>query len=540
MPRYLTGLLIILMLITMTAVPILAAHGEQEKASGHTTSVNESAKSSGTFTNKEEHAVHNVPHIDGKNMHPLWAIPFVSILLAIALLPLLAPHFWHDHFGKVSLAIGLCFFIAFTAGYGYRTSLFYLVEVYLGEFLPFIILLLALFTVAGGIRLKGELTGTPLLNTILLLIGTVLSSVMGTTGSAMLMIRPVLRANGWRKHKVHVVVFFIFLVANAGGSLTPLGDPPLFLGFLKGVNFMWTVKHMFPVMTFTATLLLIIFFIMDTYYFRKEKNEPKKYIVRDIQHEGNVNFASHYHATIKNNSETGENIKLEIEGKINFLFLAMIVGTVVFSGLWKADMNNPDNVVFSLFGAGMMSFGTLAQMCMLLAIVVLSMKFTSGETRKGNEFSWDPILEVAKLFATIFITMIMPIAMLKAGAEGPLKIVISQVIQNGKPVDSAFFWATGILSSFLDNAPTYLVFFNTAGGDAVHLMTEGARTLIAISAGAVFMGANSYIGNAPNFMVKSIAEESGVTMPSFFGYIIKYSLPILIPVFILVTIIFFR
>jgi len=243
---------------------------------------------------------------------------------------------------------------------------------------------------------------------------------------------------------------------------------------------------------------------------------------------------------MKTHDHTGEKVKLEIEGKINFLFLAMIVGTVVFSGLWKADMNNPANIVFSLFGAGMMSFGTLAQMCLLLFIVFLSLKFTSDETRKGNEFSWEPILEVAKLFATIFITMTMPIAMLKAGADGPLGMIISRVIVDGKPVDAAFFWATGTLSSFLDNAPTYLVFFNTAGGNAVHLMTEGARTLLAISAGAVFMGANTYIGNAPNFMVKSIAEESGVEMPSFFGYIVKYSLPILIPVFILVTIVFFR
>ena len=463
---------------------------------------------------------HHAPHIDGKNLNILWVIPFVLILLSIALFPLLAPHFWHSHYGKVSLAIGVSFFIAFTIGFGFKMSSFYLVEVYLGEFIPFIVLLLALFTVAGGIQLKGDLVGTPKLNLIIILIGTVLASWMGTTGAAMLLIRPILRANAWRKYKVHVVVFFIFLVANIGGSLTPLGDPPLFLGFLKGVSFFWTAKHMFVPMLFAVVILAVIFYIMDSIYYKKEPNKPEK-------------------------SPTGT--KIALEGKVNFILLAGVIGAVIFSGIWHSDISNPADVAISFMGAGMITKGTLAQVLILLAITFISLKITKKETRTGNEFNWEPILEVAKLFATIFITMVMPIAMLKAGVDGPLGGIIAQVSNNGQPVNSAFFWATGSLSSFLDNAPTYVVFFNTAGSifnatgieAAKLLMTKGATTLLAISAGAVFMGANTYIGNAPNFMVKSIAEEGGVPMPSFFGYFIKYSIPILVPVFILVSLIFF-
>jgi len=257
---------------------------------------------------------------------------------------------------------------------------------------------------------------------------------------------------------------------------------------------------------------LIIFFFLDTYYYNKEENKPEK---------------------------VPGGVKIAIEGKANFILLGGVVGAVIFSGLWHSDISNPADVAITAWGAGMLTKGTMVQVLILLAITFLSLKITSKETREGNEFTWEPILEVAKLFATIFITMVMPIAMLKAGVDGPLGAIISQVTANGEPVNKAFFWATGSLSSFLDNAPTYVVFFNTAGGDAVHLMGEMSQTLLAISAGAVFMGANTYIGNAPNFMVKSIAEESGIPMPSFFGYMLKYSIPILIPVFILVTFIFF-
>lgn len=459
-------------------------------------------------TGQNSHTVeagHNAPHIDAKNLSLLWIIPFIGILLSIALMPLLIPHFWHNHYGKVSLFWWLAFFSAFCLKFGIDTGTFYLLEVYILEFIPFIVLLLALFTVAGGIQLKGELAGTPKINTLMIFIGGVLASFMGTTGAAMVMIRPILKANGWRKHKVHVVVFVIFVVANVGGGLTPLGDPPLFLGFLKGVDFFWTAVHMLPLVSFITGILLVIFFIMDTYYYRKEKKLPET---------------------------TGEKEKLQLVGVPNMLLLPCIIVAVLASSMELGT-------AFTLHYVAVPA-ASILQVALLLIITFVSLKVSKPEIREGNGFSWEPILEVAKLFATIFMTMVTPIAMLRAGADGPMGIVIRGVVDSsGEFVNSHFFWAAGILSSFLDNAPTYLVFFNTAGGNAVDLMTVHPGTLLAISAGAVFMGANTYIGNAPNFMTKSIAEEAGVEMPSFFGYMFKYSIPILIPVFILTTYIFF-
>ena len=448
---------------------------------------------------------HHAPHLAGKDLSLLWALPFAGILLSIALFPLAAPHFWHHHYGKISLFWGVSFLSSFTVVFGWSMSLFYLLEVYLLEFIPFIMLLLALFTVSGGIRLKGYLAGTPQVNAAILLVGTLLASWMGTTGAAMLLIRPLLRANAWRRHKTHVVVFFIFLVANVGGSLTPLGDPPLFLGFLKGVSFFWTTRHLFLEMVVVSALLVVIFIIMDMYYFRKEEVKPEVPEKRE---------------------------PLALEGKANILLIPAVVGSVLLSSM---DLGN----AFTVYHVTV-KLAAFLQIILLLAITLVSLKITDREVRIGNDFSWEPIREVAKLFATIFITMVPPIAMLKAGVDGPLGVIIGSVVDGrGEFINANFFWATGILSSFLDNAPTYVVFFETAGGNAADLMTKHADTLIAISCGAVFMGANTYIGNAPNFMVKSIAEEAGVPMPSFFGYLLKYSLPILIPLFLLVTYIFF-
>jgi Na+/H+ antiporter NhaD/arsenite permease-like protein len=458
---------------------------------------------------------HHAPHLNGAELSLWWIIPFLGILLSIAIFPLVNPRFWHHHYGKISLFWGALFFILFIIFKGINMSGFYLAEVYLGEFIPFIVLLLALFTVGGGIRLKGELVGSPILNTLLILIGTVLASWMGTTGAAMVMIRPLIRANKWRIYQKHIIIFFIFLVANIGGSLTPLGDPPLFLGFLKGVSFFWTTTHMFLPMLFCVVILLAVFYLLDSYFYKKETNIPQK-------------------------TPGGE--KLGIEGTSNIWLLGGIVAAVVLSGLWHSDISNPDDWAIVLWHTGLMTKGTLVQVSLLLAITFISLKITPESARKGNSFTWEPILEVAKLFATIFITMVPPIAMLKAGTAGPLAAVINSVkTAGGEFVNSAFFWATGILSSFLDNAPTYVVFFNTALGENLlvgDLMTTYANTLLAISAGAVFMGANTYIGNAPNFMVKSIAEENEIKMPSFFGYM-GWSALFLIPVFILVTIIFF-
>jgi len=439
---------------------------------------------------------------DGSQLSVIWVIPFVCMLLSIALGPLLVPHFWHHHFGKVAAGWGFAFIIPCAIVFGFSVAFEQLMHALVAEYLPFIILLFSLFTVAGGIRLKGALVGTPVVNTVLLLIGTVLASWMGTTGAAMLLIRPLLRANAHRKYRVHSVVFFIFLVANIGGSLTPLGDPPLFLGFLKGVPFFWTLTHLFPHMLFAAIILLIVYFIVDSMLFAKEG----KPLPMDCD-EG----------------------PLLLEGKVNFLLLAGIVASVLMSGMW-----NPGTEIH-IYGHVTYALQNLARDLLLLAIAGISWKVTSRASREANGFNWEPILEVGKLFFGIFLSMIPAIAILQAGSKGALASVIRLVSNpDGTPNDTMYFWLTGILSSFLDNAPTYLVFFNTAGGDPVAMTGQFASTLVAISAGAVFMGANTYIGNAPNFMVRSIAENQGVAMPSFFGYMM-WSVGILIPTFILIN-----
>jgi Na+/H+ antiporter NhaD/arsenite permease-like protein len=451
------------------------------------------------------------PHLDGGDLGLLWGVPFLGILLSIAIFPLVAPTIWHHHFGKISAFWALAFLAPFTLLFGWELALFELLHVAFLEYLPFIILLLSLFTVAGGVRVKGALRGTPLVNTGILLLGTLIASWMGTTGAAMLLIRPVLRANDWRKHKVHVVVFFIFLVANIGGSLTPLGDPPLFLGFLKGVDFFWPTVHMLVPMALVAIILLVVFFLIDSYFYRKE----------DLTQ-----------APSADSEEMQE--RLGLEGTVNILLLGGVVGAVLMSGIWRP------HIEFEIFHVHV-ELQNLVRDLALLGIAGLSLALTSSESRVKNGFSWFPILEVAKLFAGIFITIVPAIAMLRAGSEGPLALIVNSVTDSsGQPINAMYFWATGVLSSFLDNAPTYLVFFNTAGGqpEVGKLMGEWANTLLAISAGAVFMGANTYIGNAPNFMVRSIAEERGVAMPSFFGFM-GWSIIFLVPLFVLVTFVFF-
>lgn len=442
---------------------------------------------------------------------PLWSgFPFVGVLLSIALFPLLAPTFWHHHFGKVTalwaLAFALPFLLMFQA-----TAWHEIVHIYLKDYIPFIILLWALYTVAGGILVEGTPAGTPRANTMMLALGTIIASWVGTTGASMLMIRPVLRMNAARQNKTHIVVFFIFLISNMGGALTPLGDPPLFLGFLHGVPFFWTIS-LLPEVTLVALLVLTLFFVFDTLMLRRESNGQ----------------------TVKPTVNATPGIR--IRGLHNLLFLAGIIGGVLFSGLVKLGEMN-------VLGVPLAVQDELRD-AILLAMGFLSLKFTAQEIRAKNGFTWGPIQEVAILFAGIFMTIIPMLAMLRAGSEGALAFIINAVREPWH-----YFWASGILSSFLDNAPTYLTFLTTALGrffpgqaelDAIHaLIAQKEIYLKAISCGAVFMGANTYIGNAPNFMVKSIAEENGVKMPSFFGYML-YSLLILIPSFVLVTIIFFR
>jgi Na+/H+ antiporter NhaD/arsenite permease-like protein len=443
---------------------------------------------------------------DGGALSIIWVLPFAGMLLSIAIMPLALPEFWHHHFGKVAIFWALCVMGPMAVMYGFGVALNEFLHTILLDYVPFLILLTTLFTVAGGVRLTGTLVGTPVVNTLLLVVGTALAGWMGTTGAAMLMIRPLLRANAHRKYRVHSVVFFIFLVANIGGSLTPLGDPPLFLGFLKGVSFFWTTTHIFHETLFMSCTLLALFFMIDTVLFAREGKPIPPYA-------------------------KAQPCKLGIEGGVNLVLLLGVVAVVLVSGMW-----NP-GVGFSV-GHAHLELQGIARDVLLIVLTFLSLWLTPKATREGNDFNWEPMLEVGKLFFGIFVSMIPAILILKAGEAGALKSVISLVTHDGKPVNAMYFWLSGGLSSFLDNAPTYLVFFNTAGGDAQHLMNDMAGTLAAISCGSVFMGANSYIGNAPNFMVRSIAESQGVKMPSFFGYMI-WSCGILVPMFVLVTLIFF-
>ena len=452
----------------------------------------------------------HAPHLDGSILSIYWVIPFAGILLSIAIFPLIAPHFWHKNFGKVSLfwSISLLIPLLIAQHIGFSVTLYEVLHVGLLEYVPFIILLLALFTISGGVRLKGSLVGKPIVNVLIILIGTLLASWMGTTGAAMLLIRPLIRANQKRKYKVHTVVFFIFLVANIGGSLTPLGDPPLFLGFLKGVSFFWTTSAMFLPMLMVVCYLIVVYFLMDSYLYKRE----------DI-------------SVIENDDNTNTE-KLSLEGSFNLILLLGVIGSVLLSGFWRP------HIYFSIYHVHV-ELQNLTRDILLLLLTYVSWQQTPQSIRKANEYTWFPIVEVAKLFAGIFITIIPAISILKAGDKGALAAIIQSVSNESGPVNYMYFWLTGILSSFLDNAPTYLVFFNTAGGDPTLLMTDYYNTLLAISAGAVFMGANTYIGNAPNFMVKSISESSGIEMPSFFGFLVKYSLPILFPIFFIVSIVFF-
>jgi Na+/H+ antiporter NhaD/arsenite permease-like protein len=447
----------------------------------------------------------DAPAADGRQIGLVWILPFIGILLSIAIMPLAVPSFWHHHFGKVSAAWSLLVVVPFAAIYGVPTAAYEVIHLLLLDYIPFIVLLLALFTVAGGILIKGNLHGSPSMNTALLALGTVLAGWMGTTGASMLLIRTVIRANDDRRHKLHVFVFFIFLVSNIGGALTPLGDPPLFLGFLKGVDFFWTTSHLFTEMIVCVLVLLAVFWAIDSYWYRKEGH-----LKRDPTPDS----------------------PMRIQGGINIILMVAIVGAVLMSGTWRPG------VQFTVFHVAL-ELQNVVRDLGLVAICGLSLALTRRTLRVDNGFRWGPMVEVAKLFAGIFITIAPAIAILKAGSEGALAPLVALVTgPDGQPNNVWYFWLTGILSSFLDNAPTYLVFFNLAGGDAATLMGPLALTLAAISCGAVFMGANTYIGNAPNFMVKAVVEEAGIRMPSFFGYML-WSGTILLPLFLLTTVVFF-
>ncbi len=445
--------------------------------------------------------------IAGSTLGVAWVLPFAGLLLSIAVMPVFMPQFWARNFGKVALLWSLAFLVPSVWGLGWSATAGELVHTMVGEYIPFMILLFALFVVAGGILVTGNFSGSPGSNTVLLGVGTGLASILGTTGASMLLIRTVIRANEKRRHNVHVFVFFIFLVSNVGGGLTPLGDPPLFLGFLKGVDFTWTVSAMFGPVALLSAILLVQFYVLDRFAWHRD--QPRR------------------------RPHTPDVLRLRIEGWQNFLYLAAALSAIVASGAWASG-------VTISFGWGVeRRLEGLMRDAALLAIGYFSWRTTKPQVRVENAFHWHPLQEVAILFAGIFVTMIPALAILAAGEKGALAPLLALVSSpTGAPVNLAYFWLTGMLSSFLDNAPTYLVFFNLAGGDPAQLMGPLAGTLLAISAGAVFMGANTYIGNAPNFMVLSICQEHGIRMPSFGGYML-WSGAILLPLFVLLSIVFF-
>ncbi|MCP2501644.1 MAG: sodium:proton antiporter [Deltaproteobacteria bacterium] len=417
---------------------------------------------------------------------PLWSVvPFAGLLLSIALFPLFAPALWARHYAKVCLAFGVP-----VAGFFLLRAPRELLHAVL-EYASFLLLLASLFTISGGILLRGTLRGSAGVNCAILAAGAVFANVFGTTGASMLLIRPLLRANAHRRRVAHVVVFFIFVVANIGGVLTPIGDPPLFLGYLRGVPFFWTVRAMGLLWVVACSLVIGVFYLVDRRAFALDLMAGTG--------DGPVPPGAPETAAAIREAR----VPLSIEGKVNLPLLMVVIGAVFLPTPWR-------------------------EMAMAAAAAVSVWK-TPAKVREENEFTWYPIEEVAILFAGIFATMIPALLILKArGAE------------LGVVSPAHFFWATGALSSFLDNAPTYLTFFSLAQGvgGAETVAGVSAPLLQAISAGAVFMGANSYIGNAPNFMVKAIAEEAGVRMPSFFGYM-AWSCGILLPVFALLTLIFF-
>jgi Na+/H+ antiporter NhaD/arsenite permease-like protein len=445
--------------------------------------------------------------LPGAHMSLWWALPFAGLLLCIATGPLLFHHFWEHHYGKIAAVWAGLVIVPLAAFYGVAAASEAVLHAMLLEYMSFIILLFALFTISGGILVSGNIHGTPLFNSGLLLIGAILASVIGTTGASMILIRPIIRANDNRPFNAHVVVFFIFLVSNIGGSLTPLGDPPLFVGFLRGVDFFWTTVHLLPDTLFVGGLVLATFFVLDTILHRREQGMPK---IKDPTPDS----------------------KVRVLGLVNLPLLAGVIGAILMSAAWKPG------VEFTIQGVHV-ELQNLVRDAIILALAFVSLAVSPKKYRSANGFNWGPILEVAKLFAAIFVCIVPVVAILRAGMDGALAPLVSLVTTaSGQPNDMAYFWMTGLLSSFLDNAPTYLVFFELAGGNPQELMTTFATTLAAISAGAVFMGANTYIGNAPNFMVYAIARSQGVRMPSFFGYML-WSGAVLLPIFVLSSFIFF-
>ncbi len=428
------------------------------------------------------------------------AIPFAGVLLSISLLPLLFPKLWHRFENRILFGWVLLALIMLSQLKGIERAGASVVEVILHEYVPFIILLTTLYIISGGLHIRLKAAASPLANTVFLLAGALVASIVGTTGAAMLLIRPFIRMNYHRHYQSHNIIFFIFAVANIGGCLTPLGDPPLFLGYLNGVDFFWTLKHLFMPFLMTIVPLLGIYFVIDWVLEKREKVTKKIILQPDS--------------------------KFLLEGKINLLLLLGVLAIVIAT-------NIPEGLpTYCVFGCDVGS-NQLMRDIGLVVMALISYMVTPKEVHKHHHFSWAPISEVSRVFAAIFITIVPVNLMLQAGGEGPFASVLA--FTESEYSSFIYFWLTGIFSSFLDNAPTYLIFFKMAGGNADILMGPMVKILIAISLGSVFMGAMTYIGNAPNFMVRSIAKQSGIHMPSFLGYML-WSCSILLPIFLGVSI----
>jgi Na+/H+ antiporter NhaD/arsenite permease-like protein len=427
----------------------------------------------------------------------LWGVPFAGMLLSIALLPMLSPRFWQRRMGAVALGWILVLLVQEGVVIGPRIAAAAAWYAVLDEYLPFVTLLLGLYTAGGGILLRGGLRGTPAGNTALLAVATLLGGVMGTLGASIVLIHPLLRANAHRRHKVHVVVFFIVLAGNAGGALSPLG-PPLYVGFLEQVPFFWPLLHLGLLWLVLVALELAAFYVLDCWLARQAP--PPEAAGR-----------------------------LRLRGWVNVVMVLVVAASVVAQGL--ADFGRVTLLGQDIEGTRLAGIG------LCLAVTALSLALTPRAVRQANDFAWHPLQEVAVLFAAIFITIQPVIGMLHAGPAGPLAPLLRLATDaTGEPIPLAFFWLSGVLSAFLDNAPTYLVFFKLTGNNPA---VQHPAALQALSAGAVFFGGLTYIGNAPNLMLRAIAAHRGVRMPGFFTFTF-YSALALLPVFALLTLLFFR
>jgi Na+/H+ antiporter NhaD/arsenite permease-like protein len=441
-----------------------------------------------------------------RDLSAIWLAPFAGFVLLVALAPIWGSTFWHRNYFRIICLWVAAFIGLFVYANGWQPAHSVILDSLLGNYIPFIIMITTLYVLAGGIYLDYPFQASPVNNAIYLSISAMLASVLGTMGASVLMIRPLIRANINRTRYTHVIVFFIFVVSNIAGGYTPLGDPPLFVGFLNGVDFFWSIQKLFVPCLLMMITLILLFFAIDLILFRSE--QPISY--KESRKQGPL-----------------------LQGKINILLLAVLIAAVSLTALW------PDPPGIELLSVKI-KLNSVIRDLVLLGLIFLSRKFTPASVWSANEFSWRPAIEVGAIFLGVFVTIVPAIIILRAGKDGSLAPLFSLLSRSdGQPANPMYFWLTGALSSFLDNAPTYLIFFNAAGASPAQLMGAQALTLMAISTGAVFMGANTYIGNAPNLMVKTLAEHNGMKMPTFFAYM-KWSCCILIPLFLAFDWLYFR